>query len=35
MVLEKNVKNKRADRIKNDEVFEWVKEEGLLLKFLN
>jgi hypothetical protein len=31
MVLEKNVKNKRTDRIKND-VFQRVKEEGLLLK---
>jgi hypothetical protein len=35
MVLEKNVKNKTADRIMNDEVFQSAKEKRLLLKILN
>ena len=34
MVLEKNVKSKGTDRITNDEVFQKVKEERLLLKIL-
>jgi len=34
MVLKKNVKNKTADRIMNDEVFQRAKEERLLLKIL-
>ena len=34
MVLERNVKIKWADRITNDESFQRVKEERLLLKIL-
>ena len=34
MVLEKNVKINWTDRITNDEVFQNVKEERLLLKIL-